>query len=90
VVAWTEGSRRGTGRHQVAAAAAAVRESLSPPGPGREAVALTVRPTKSSPPAPARETAARLARGAAAAPARARQAPPPPIDARLQTSRLNE
>ncbi|MBV8201688.1 MAG: hypothetical protein JOZ15_13785 [Acidobacteria bacterium] len=90
VVAWTAGSRRGTGRHQVVVAAAAVREGLRQPGPGRQAVALSVRPVESGPPAPARETAASPPCGAAVAPARARQAPLPPIDARLQTSRLNE
>jgi hypothetical protein len=92
VVAWAEGSRRGTGQRQVAAAGdAALRDGLRQPEPAREPVALTVRSSKTGPPAAAREAVHRTPRGgAAAAPAPARQDPPPPIDTILQTSRLNE
>jgi hypothetical protein len=90
VVAWTEGSRRGTGQHQVVVAAAAVSEGLQQPGPSREAVAVPVRPVKTSPPALARDLAASPPRSATAAQSQEHRAPLPPIDARLQTSRLNE
>jgi hypothetical protein len=92
VVAWTEGSRRGLReRRMVAGGDAALHGGLRLPEPGRVAVALTVRPAKGGPPAPARGAAHDPApRGAAAAPVRPRQDPPPPIDTILQTSRLNE
>ena len=92
VVAWTEGSRRGAGQRQVVAVGdAALRDGLRQPEPAREAVARTVRPARTSPPAPTRGAVHSHPRArAAAAPDRARQDPPPPIDTILQTSRLNE
>ncbi|HXO40350.1 MAG TPA: hypothetical protein VN999_02805 [Thermoanaerobaculia bacterium] len=92
VVAWTDGSRRGLRqRRMVAASDAALHGGLRQPEPGRVPVALTVRPAKTGPPAPARAAAHDPApRGAAVAPVRSRQDPPPPIDTILQTSRLNE
>jgi hypothetical protein len=92
VVAWTEGSRRGAGQHQVVAGAAAgLREGLWQPEASRLPVALTVRPVRTGPPAPAHEPAGSLPRDSAGPVAQVRQAPlPPPIDARLQTSRQNE
>ena len=92
VVAWTEGSRRGLRqRRMVAAGDAALHGGLRQPEPGPMPVALTARPAKTGPPAPARGAAHDPApRGAAAAPVRSRQDPPPPIDPILQTSRLNE
>ena len=90
VAAWTEGSRRGAGRHQVIAAATALRDGVREPEPTRGTAALTVRQARSGPPAPARETVAGSSLADAAPPARERRAPPPPIDVRLQTNRLNE
>jgi hypothetical protein len=90
VAAWTEGSRRGAGRHQVVAAATALRDGVREPEPTRGPAALTVRQVRSGPPAPARETAAGSSLAGAAPAAPERRAPLPPIDVRLQTSRLNE
>lgn len=90
VVAWTEGSRRGTGERQVVVEERELREGWRRSAPGRGPLAVGVRRSRPSPPAPRARAAAGPDGAGCIAAAAARRAPLPPIDRMLQTSRRNE
>ena len=90
VVAWVEGSRRGTGRRQVAADPAALgRGSPQPELSSRPAPPAVLAPAGARVEAP-RGARSRAGPAAAAAPAAQDRSTLPPVDLLLQTGRRNE
>jgi hypothetical protein len=90
VVAWTEGSRRGTGERQVVVVQRELFEGWHRAAPGHGAVAVAVRRSRPGPPAPRARAAAHPDGDGGIASAAPRRAPLPPVDRMLQTSRRNE
>ena len=88
VVAWADGSRRGTGQRQVAVRATALRAGWQPPELPADLPAATEAPA-TAPLAPPRLLGSDLAAAPKAAPGPSLPALPP-IDLLLQTGRRNE